>query len=205
MARHLYRTGMGPLTIFFYLEGVAWKTREKRRVEFSRNDSLWEWTKNCEMYNVFLLSYTERFSGAVRLGCITILLPLGILAWNNVLNCVADPDPFYTDLDRAFHFDTDPDPCHFKEVMYLKRYFLYFFTWFSLSVGQTGPTQKVFFVKFSFQLFLLCSLEKLMDPDPQHPLKHTTALKELFHQIKFAQRLGATLDFLQCLNSPLIF
>jgi hypothetical protein len=29
-----------------------------------------------------------------------------------------------------------------------------------------------------------------MDPDPQHPHKHTTALKELSHQIKFAQRLG---------------
>jgi hypothetical protein len=23
---------------------------------------------------------------------------------------VADPDPFYTDPDPAFHFDTDPDP-----------------------------------------------------------------------------------------------
>jgi hypothetical protein len=50
-------------------------------------------------------------------------------------------------------FDTDPevDPYCFKEVMYvyLKRYFLYIFTRFSLSVGPTGPTQKVFFVKFS--------------------------------------------------------
>jgi hypothetical protein len=61
----------------------------------------------------------------------------------------ADPDPFDTDPDPAFHFDTDPDPAfqfdtdldptvdtdpnpyHFKEVMYLKkvkRYFLYNFT-----------------------------------------------------------------------------
>ncbi len=39
-------------------------------------------------------------------------------------------------------FDTDPNPYHFKEVMYLKKvkwYFLYNFTWFSLSVGPTGP------------------------------------------------------------------
>ncbi len=27
-----------------------------------------------------------------------------------------------------FHFDTDPDTCRFKEVMYLKQYFLYIFT-----------------------------------------------------------------------------
>ncbi len=44
-----------------------------------------------------------------------------------------DPDPafhFDTDLGPAFQFDTvwfrlfdsDPDPCHFKEVMYLKHY-----------------------------------------------------------------------------------
>jgi hypothetical protein len=46
-------------------------------------------------------------------------------------------------------FDTDPKPCHFKEVMNLKRYFLYIFTSFSLPVGPTGPTQKVFFVQFS--------------------------------------------------------
>jgi hypothetical protein len=27
---------------------------------------------------------------------------------------VADPDPFYTDPDNAFHFDPDPDPAfHF--------------------------------------------------------------------------------------------
>ncbi len=46
---------------------------------------------------------------------------------------VADPDPFDTDPDPAFHcdtdpdptydfqFDTDPDPCRFKEVMYLQQ------------------------------------------------------------------------------------
>ncbi len=33
--------------------------------------------------------------------------------------------------------------------MYLKQFFSYIFTWFSSSVGPTGPTQKVFFVKFS--------------------------------------------------------
>ncbi len=60
---------------------------------------------------------------------------------------VADPDPFDTELDPAFHlntdpghvffnlirirsrpFDTDPDPYHFKEVMYLKQYFLHTLT-----------------------------------------------------------------------------
>ncbi len=54
-----------------------------------------------------------------------------------------DPDPafhFDTDLDPAFHFDTDPDPYRFKEVMYLKQYFLYVFTCFVSC--PTGPTQK---------------------------------------------------------------
>ncbi len=51
---------------------------------------------------------------------------------------------------RIRPFDTDTDPYHFKEVMYLKWYFWYIFTWFSLSVGPTGPTQKVFFVNFPF-------------------------------------------------------
>jgi hypothetical protein len=51
---------------------------------------------------------------------------------------IADPDPFDTDPDPAFHFDTgpdpafqfdtDPDPYRFKEVMYLKQYFLHTFT-----------------------------------------------------------------------------
>ncbi len=87
-----------------------------------------------------------------------------------VLVRIADPDPFDPDPDPAFHFDTDTDPAFqfdtdpdptintdsdpycFKEVTYLKQYFLYIFTWFSLSVGPTGPTQKVFFVKFSLQV-----------------------------------------------------
>ncbi len=51
-------------------------------------------------------------------------------------------------LIRIRLFDTDPDPCRFKEVMYIKRYFLYIFTWFSLSVSPTGPTQREFFIKF---------------------------------------------------------
>ncbi len=62
---------------------------------------------------------------------------------------VADPEPFDASPDPAFHFDPDPDPYRFNEVMYLKRYFLCIFTSFSLSVGPTGPTQKVFFVQFS--------------------------------------------------------
>ncbi len=85
------------------------------------------------------------------------------------MGSVADPDPFDTDPDPAFHFDTDPDPILlsnliririrlfdtvpdsylFKEVIYLKQYFLYMFTSFSLSVGPTGSTEKVFFVQFS--------------------------------------------------------
>jgi hypothetical protein len=49
---------------------------------------------------------------------------------------VADPDHF--DPDPAFHFDpdpdpafqfyTDPDPFRFKEVIYLKLYFMYILT-----------------------------------------------------------------------------
>ncbi len=45
-----------------------------------------------------------------------------------VSSSVADPDPFDTDPDPAFLFDADPDPYSFKEVMYLKQYFLYIFT-----------------------------------------------------------------------------
>jgi hypothetical protein len=51
---------------------------------------------------------------------------------------VADPDPFDTgpDPDPAFQFNTDPDrpfgtdqdPYRFKEVMFLKEYFLHTFT-----------------------------------------------------------------------------
>jgi hypothetical protein len=49
---------------------------------------------------------------------------------------------------RLFGMDPDMDPCCFKEVMYLKQYFLYIFTWFSMSVSSTGPTQSAY-VKFS--------------------------------------------------------
>ncbi len=51
---------------------------------------------------------------------------------------------------RIWLFDPDPNPYRFEEVvMYLKRYFLYIFTWFILSVGPAGPTQKAFFVNVS--------------------------------------------------------
>jgi hypothetical protein len=56
----------------------------------------------------------------------------------NSLISVADPDPFDTDPDPAFHFDTgpdpafqfdtDPDPYRFTEVMYLNQYLLHTFT-----------------------------------------------------------------------------
>jgi hypothetical protein len=40
-----------------------------------------------------------------------------------------DPDPaLHFDPDTAFQFDPDPDLYRFKEVMYLKQYFLYIFT-----------------------------------------------------------------------------
>jgi hypothetical protein len=68
--------------------------------------------------------------------------------WDKI-NSVVDPDPF----------DTDPDPNRFKEVMYLKQYFLHTFTWFSLSVGPTGTTQKVFFVKFSLHFNFFVPIE----------------------------------------------
>ncbi len=51
-------------------------------------------------------------------------------------------------LVRIRLFDTDPDPYRFKDVMYLKQYFLYILTLFSLSVGLPVPNQKAFFVKF---------------------------------------------------------
>ncbi len=75
-------------------------------------------------------------------------------------------------------FDTDPDPCHFKEVMYLKQYFLYIFTWFSLSVGPTGPNQQAYIVKFSIPVNFVVLIrvayrsgsyntrELIPDPDP---------------------------------------
>jgi hypothetical protein len=46
----------------------------------------------------------------------------------SVSSSVADPDPFDTDMDPAFQFYMNPDPYRFKEVMYLKQYFLYIFT-----------------------------------------------------------------------------
>jgi hypothetical protein len=65
---------------------------------------------------------------------------------------------FDTDSDPAFQFDTDPDllfnlirirmidqdsdPYCFKEVLYLKQYFLYISILFSLSVGPTGHKPK---------------------------------------------------------------
>jgi hypothetical protein len=54
--------------------------------------------------------------------------------------------------------------------MYLKQYhtFLYIFTWCSLSVGPTGPTQKLFFVKFSLPVNFVVLIRVLMDPDPKH-------------------------------------
>ncbi len=42
-----------------------------------------------------------------------------------------DPEPdfhFDTDPDPAFQFDPVPDPYRFKELMYLKQYFLHTFT-----------------------------------------------------------------------------
>jgi hypothetical protein len=66
-----------------------------------------------------------------------------------MLGSVEDPDPFGPDPDPAFQFDPDLHPYRFKEVMNLKRYFLYIFTRFSLSVGPTGPTQTVFCVESS--------------------------------------------------------
>ncbi len=67
------------------------------------------------------------------------LLLLQSAAWTSV----ADPAfQFDTDPDSAFQFDTDPDSYRFKEVMYLKQYFLYILTWFSLSVGSKDPTKR---------------------------------------------------------------
>ncbi len=64
---------------------------------------------------------------------------------------------FCTDPDPAFPFDTDQHPTvwsgsgslSFKKGNVPKQYFLHILTWFSLSVGPTGPNQKAYFVKFS--------------------------------------------------------
>ncbi len=58
-------------------------------------------------------------------------------------------------------FDPDPDPYRFKEVMYLKQYFYYILTWFSLSVGPIGPTQKAYFVKFSLPVNFVVLMSSL--------------------------------------------
>ncbi len=43
------------------------------------------------------------------------------------------------------------------------------FTHLYLSVGPTGPTQKVSCVKFSLPFNFFVPLESLTDPDPRHP------------------------------------
>ncbi len=60
-------------------------------------------------------------------------------------------------------FDLDTYP--FKEVMYLKKYFL-ILTWFSSSVGPTGPNQKAYFVKFSLPVnYVVLIKVGVLDPD----------------------------------------
>jgi hypothetical protein len=72
---------------------------------------------------------------------------------------VADPDPFGMDPDNAFKFYTDPDPLSFQRgYVLLKQLFLYIFTLFSLSIGPTGPTLKVFFVEFSLPIQFSCAI-----------------------------------------------
>jgi hypothetical protein len=98
-----------------------------------------------------------------------------------------DPDPFDTDPDPAFHFlygsgscfptNMDPDPAvsygslPFQRGYVPKQYFLCIFTSFSLSVGPTGPTQKVFFGQFSLPVNFVVLMRVDMDPDsyPRHP------------------------------------
>jgi hypothetical protein len=65
---------------------------------------------------------------------------------------VADPDPFDTDPDPAFHFDmdtdpayqfdTDPDPYRFKEVMYLERSLLFIHLYLILLVIRSNRTHR---------------------------------------------------------------
>jgi hypothetical protein len=48
-------------------------------------------------------------------------------------------------LIRIRMFDTDPDPYHFKEVMYLKRYFVYIHLYLIFLVSRSNRTHtKVF-------------------------------------------------------------
>jgi hypothetical protein len=51
------------------------------------------------------------------------------------------------DPDRAFQFDTDPDLCRVKEVIYLKQYFLYILTLFFVS--RSSRTQPKAYFLFS--------------------------------------------------------
>ncbi len=108
-----------------------------------------------------------------------------------------------SNLIRIRLFDPDPDPYRFKEVMYLNRYFLYIFTWFSLSVGPAGPTQKVFFVKFSLPVNLCVHQSSLWirilntlgtDPDPD-PEKWYGSLRIRIRNTDYTQSV-----FVQCLN-----
>jgi hypothetical protein len=96
-----------------------------------------------------------------------------------------DPDHF--DIDPAFYFDADPY-C-FKKVMYLKRYFLFILTWFSLLIDLPGPNQQAYIVQFFLTVNFVVLIrveyesgpgktrnwsrtEKMTlirtDPDPQH-------------------------------------
>jgi hypothetical protein len=69
----------------------------------------------------------------VRIQNILIRIRILLLLWY-------DPDlTFHLIQIQILLVDTDPDPYNFKEVMYLKRYFLYTLTWLSLSVGLPGP------------------------------------------------------------------
>jgi hypothetical protein len=56
-------------------------------------------------------------------------------------------------------FDRDLNPYCRKEVINLKRYFLYILTGFSLSVGLQGPNQKAYLVKFFLPVNFVNSFE----------------------------------------------
>jgi hypothetical protein len=63
-------------------------------------------------------------------------------------------------------FDTDSGLYRFKELVYLKQYFLFILTWFSLSVGLPGPNQKAFWFKFSLPVDVAMLVRIVTDPDP---------------------------------------
>ncbi len=79
-----------------------------------------------------------------------------------------------TDPHPAFYFDSDPDPYFYKEVMYLKWYFSFILTWFSLSVGPQEPNQQAYAVKFSLAANFVALIRVVSgsgntsakDPDP---------------------------------------